>query len=178
MLKGERIGLRPMQNEDVWHLYRWFNDQRVLEGLGQTHGLFCISVEEERVAVEKMLTSPTNRDFIVVDLEVDKVIGWAGLSDIDLRNASARFEIVIGEPSEWDRGKGTEATRMMRDHAFEVMNLHRVHLRVPCRNARAVTCFMASGFVIEGTLRDDHFHNGRFVPSYAMGTLRDEGGRY
>lgn len=178
MLRGAKIGLRPMQTEDVWHLFKWFNDQQVLENIGRRSGLFCVSVEEERAAVEMMLTSPTNRDFMVIDLGTDMAVGWAGLSEIDLRHASARLEIVIGDPSEWDQGKGTEATRMVREHAFEVMNLHRLHLRVPCRNARAVTCFMAGGFIIEGTLRDDHFHRGRFASSYVMGALRDEGGRY
>jgi RimJ/RimL family protein N-acetyltransferase len=177
MLKVMQVGLRPMESEDAWHLFKWFNDQRVLEGLGHHHALFCVSVEEERAIVEKKLTSPINRDFIVVDLGTERPIGWTGLSRIDLRNSSADLDLVIGEPSEWDKGKGTEAARTMVEHAFEVMNLHRVQLRVACHNARAIACFTASGFAVEGTLRDDHFHRGEFASSHIMSALRDEGGR-
>jgi RimJ/RimL family protein N-acetyltransferase len=177
MLKGEQVGLRPMASEDVWHLYKWYNDRRVVEDLGLRHGLFCVSVDEERAIVEKKLTSPTNRDFIIVDLGMGKAIGWAGLSHIDLRNSSAKLDLVIGEISERGQGKEEEAARMMVAHAFEVMNLHRVYLRVPCYNDRAIACFKASGFEIEGTLRDDHHHNGELASSHIMSVLRDEEGR-
>lgn len=177
MLKGVQVGLRPMESEDVWHLYRWYNDQRVLEDLGLRHALFCVSVEEERAIVEKKLSSPTNRDFIIVDLGTEKAIGWAGLSHIDLRSSSAEMDLVIAEVSEWGRGKGTEAARMLVAHAFEVMNLHRVQLRVPSYNEGAIACFTAAGFAIEGTLRDDHRHRGEFVSSHLMSVLRAEGGR-
>ncbi|MBI0583093.1 MAG: GNAT family N-acetyltransferase [Methanomassiliicoccus sp.] len=177
MLKGDLVGLRPMESEDAWHLFRWFNDQRVLEDLGLRRALFCVSIEEQRKIVEQKLSSPHDRDFMVIDLAEQKAIGWAALSHIDQRNAIAELNVVIGEPGEWDRGKGTEAARMMVDHAFEVMNMHRVHLRVPSRNARAVACFTACGFVIEGTARDDHHHRGRFASSHLMSVLRDEGGR-
>lgn len=177
MLKGTQVGLRPMVSEDVWYLYRWYNDQRVMEDLGLRRALFCVSVDEERAIVEKKLTSPTNRDFMIVDLGTEKSIGWTGLSHIDLRNSSAEMDLVIGEVSEWGRGKGAEAARMMVAHAFEVMNLHRVYLRVPCYNERAIACFKASGLVIEGTLRDDHHHHGDFASSYVMSALRVEEGR-
>jgi RimJ/RimL family protein N-acetyltransferase len=174
MLKGTQVGLRPMVSEDVWHLLRWYNDQRVLEDLALRRAMFAVSIDEERAIVERKLTSPTNRDFIIVDLGSDKAIGWAGLSHIDLRNASARLDLVIGEVSEWDRGKGTEAARMMAAHAFEVMNLHRVHLRVACYAKRAIACFSAAGFEVEGTMRDDHFHQGRYASSHLMSAVRNE----
>jgi len=177
MLRGRTVGLRPMQSEDAWHLFKWFNDQQVIEDLGLRHALFCVSIDEERAIVQKMLTSPTNRDFMVVDLGTEGAIGWAGLSHIDLRNSTADLHVIIGEPSEWGLGKGGEATRMVVEHAFEIMNLHRVQLRVACHNARAIACFTASGFDVEGTIRDDHRHQGEFASSYLMSVLRDEGGR-
>ncbi len=177
MLKGTQVGLRPMVSEDVWHLYKWYNDQRVIEDLGLRHALFCISVDEERSIVEKKLTSPTNRDFMIVDLGTEKAIGWTGLSHIDLRNSNAELDLVIGEVSEQGRGKDVEAARMMVAHAFEVMNLHRVYLRVPCYNDGAIACYRAAGFELEGTLRDDHYHHGRPASSHIMSVLRAEEGR-
>lgn len=175
MISGTKVGLRPMVSDDVWHLLRWYNDQRVLEDLGLRRGLFAVSIDEERSIVEKKLSSPTNRDFIIVDLGSDKAIGWAGLSHIDLRNSSARLDLVIGEVQEWGRGKGTEAAGMMAEHAFMVMNLHRVYLRVTCHNQRAIACFTAAGYKVEGTLRDDHYHHGGYASSHIMSAVREEG---
>ncbi len=177
MMKGRQVGLRPMLSEDAWLLYRWFNDQRVLEDMGLRHTLFCVSVEEERSRVSKKLASPTDRDFIVVDLVSDHPIGWAGLSHIDLRNSSAEIDIVIGDPREWDRGKDAEAARLLVEHAFEVMNMHRIYARVADENRRGIACLEASGLTVEGTMRDDHHHRGRFASSHLMSVLRDEGGR-
>lgn len=175
MLKGENIGLRPLQTEDVWLLYRWFNDRRVIEDLGARHTLFCVSMEEERKSVEKRLSSPTDRDFIIMDLENDRAIGWISLSHIDQRNAAAEAFVLIGETAEWGKGRGKEAVRMLVDHAFNVMNLHRIHLRVPEYNQRAIACFAACGFQKEGVLRDDHHHLGAYMSSYLMSILRNEG---
>jgi RimJ/RimL family protein N-acetyltransferase len=177
MLRGRQIGLRPMTSEDAWLLYGWFNDDRVVKDLGLQQALFCVSMEEERTIVSTKLSSPTDRDFIAVDLAAGRAIGWVGLSHIDLRNAMAELNVVIGVPGEWDQGKGTEATRLLVDHAFEVMNLHRAYLRVPERNRRAVRCFTSAGLTVEGTLRDDHHHCGRYASSLLMSALRDEGGR-
>ncbi len=175
MLAGKNIGLRPLQTEDVWLLYKWFNDRRVIEDLGAQRALFCVSMEEERKIVERRLSSPTDRDFIISDLENDKAIGWASLSRIDQRNAAAEVFIIIGETSEWGKGRGKEVTRMLVEHAFNVMNLHRIYLRVPEYNQRAIACFTACGFQKDGVLRDDHHHLGAYMSSHLMSALRSEG---
>ena len=176
-IKGKSIGLRPLRPEDIWLLYRWFNDKRVIEDLGLRHALFCVSMEEERKLMERKLNSPSDRDFIVVKLADDRSIGWISLSHIDQRNASAELNLVIGETEEWGKGFGREATMTLVDHAFNVLNVHRVHLRVTEYNERAIACFGACGFQKEGTMRDDHYHLGAFMSSHLMSVLRPEGNR-
>jgi RimJ/RimL family protein N-acetyltransferase len=174
MLKGNDIGLRPLVSEDVWLLYKWFNDKRVLEDLGSRHSLFCVSLDEERRIIEKKITSSTDRDFIIVDLAAGRAVGWASLSHIDQRNTSAELHLIIGETSEWGKGLGKEATRMLVEHAFNVLNLHRIYLRVTEYNKKAIACFAACGFQREGTMRDDHYHMGAYMSSYLMSVLRPE----
>jgi len=174
MIRGEVIGLRPLQTEDVWLLFKWFNDQRVVGDLGCRHALFCVSIEEERRIVERKLASPDNRDFVIVDLAADRAIGWTGLSHIDQRNASAELDLIIGEVAERGKGREVAAARMMVEHAFDGLNLHRLYARVPGYNAAAIAVLAAAGFEEEGVLRDDHYHHGRFASSVMMSALRDE----
>jgi RimJ/RimL family protein N-acetyltransferase len=174
MLEGKLIGLRPLQTEDVWLLYRWFNDLRVTEDLGKRRGLFSVTMEEEKRAIEKKVASAGERDFIIVTLADGTAVGVASLLGIDHRNASAELEVTIGEVREWGKGYGKEATRMLVDYAFDVLNLHRVHLTVAEYNARAIACFAACGFQKEGVLRDDHYHGGAYRSSQLMSVLREE----
>ncbi|WP_019177733.1 GNAT family N-acetyltransferase [Methanomassiliicoccus luminyensis] len=176
MLKGERVGLRPLQTEDVWLLYRWHNDERVTEGLGAQRPLFAASMEEEKRAAERMVSSIAERGYVILQLQDGKPIGWASLSRIDRRNGAADLQIVIGEPSCWGQGLGREAVRLVLDHAFMVLNLHRVQARVPEYNDRAVRCFEESGFRRDGTFRDDHFHHGEHCSTLLMSVLRGEHG--
>jgi RimJ/RimL family protein N-acetyltransferase len=174
MLSGKRLGLRPLQTEDVWPLYKWFNDKRVTEDMGAQHTLFYVSLDEEKRAVEKKITSNSERDFIIQLLDGGAPIGLISLNKIDLRNGSAEMQLIIGESKEWGKGYGKEATRLLQDYAFNVLNMHRIHLRVPEYNKRAIACAKGSGFRKDGTFRDDHFHLGAFMSSHLMSILREE----
>ena len=48
----------------------------------------------------------------------DRLIGSCAFSQLDGDNGSALYHITIGEKDAWGRGYGTEATRLMLDHAF------------------------------------------------------------
>ena len=113
MLRGERVGLRPLETQDVFSLLKWFNDQRVLEDLGAEHIFFCVSLEEEKVMVERMLRDVHAQWFIIVKLEEQEPIGIIGLTNMDERNAAAEMRVVIGEVKEWGKGMGEEAVRLL-----------------------------------------------------------------
>jgi RimJ/RimL family protein N-acetyltransferase len=173
MIKGKQVGLRPMESQDVWLLYRWFNDQRVLENLG-SDGYFCVSMDEEKLTMEKMLQDHRAQHLIVLKREGDQPIGYIGLANIDDRNASAELRIIIGEVSEWDKELGEDAIEVLLDYAFKVRNLHRVWLRVAEYNSRGVACYLKCGFKEEGRSRHDHYHKGAWRDARMMSILDSE----
>ena len=174
MIDGEGIELRALQTEDVWLMYKWYNDARVMDDMASPQELFAPSIEEVRRSLERSVGSSRERYFIV-QFAGGRALGFVSLTSIDVRNASAELTAVIGETEEWGKGVGREATMRVVKYAFDVLNLHRIHLRVAEHNPRAIACFEASGFVREGTLRDDHYHKGAYRSSHIMGVLRDEG---
>ncbi len=174
MIEGKQVGLRLMESQDVWLLYRWFNDQRVLEDLGSEHGFFCVSMEEEKAAVEKMLQDRRATYFIIMKREGGEPIGLIGLVSIDQRNASAELRIIIGEVGEWGKGLGEDAIKVLLDHAINAKGLHRIWLRVAEYNARAVACYRKCGFKDEGRLRHDHYHKGAWRDALLMSILDSE----
>jgi hypothetical protein len=63
---------------------------------------------------------------------------------------SALFRIVIGEKDVWDRGYGTEATRLVAEEAFDGMGLSEIRLEVFNHNQRAIAAYSKVGFEITG----------------------------
>ena len=52
--------------------------------------------------------------------DTDRLIGSCAFTQLDGDNGSALFHITIGEKDAWGHGYGSEATRLMVDHAFEL----------------------------------------------------------
>jgi RimJ/RimL family protein N-acetyltransferase len=114
---------------------------------------------------------------MVQDLDLDVSAGLAELTHIDVKNASAKVFMVIGEPELFTDGLFRESLGMVMDVAFKTMNLHRIEVRVPSYNERLIRLYQSSGFEIEGHLRHDHFRHGSYVDSTILSKIRDDGGQ-
>jgi RimJ/RimL family protein N-acetyltransferase len=101
----------------------------------------------------------------------DLLVGTCALSQLDADNGSALFHITIGEKEAWGHGFGTEATRLMIDHAFGELGLHRVALTVFSFNERAIRSYRSVGFVVEGRAREAIWREGRWWDEIAMSIL-------
>lgn len=174
MIEGKKVGLRPLESQDVWLLYRWFNDSRVLEDLGAEDMYFCVSMEEEKMVVESITHDHTKQFFIVQLLGSNTPIGIIGLAYINGWTASAELRLVIGEVEHWGMGYGEDAVQILLDNAFKVRNMHRVWLRVAAYNQKAIALYKKCGFVDEGRLRQDHFHKGQWQDALRMSILEEE----
>lgn len=104
----------------------------------------------------------------------DRLIGTCAFSQFDGDNGSALYHITIGEKDAWGRGYGTEATRLMLDHAFDVLGMHRVALYVFEFNKRAIRAYQRCGFVIEGRSRESIYRDGRWWDELAMSVLESD----
>jgi RimJ/RimL family protein N-acetyltransferase len=170
-LIGEQVYLRPIELEDAPQLQIWINDPRVTRTLLLARPWNLLA---EREWIEKRANGPESV-FLAIALRADdEIIGTTGLQLIDWRNRHASFGIVIGEPDEWGRGYGREATALMLRHAFETLNLHRVWLHVYDYNERGIRAYESVGFRREGVLREGNFREGRYSDVVVMGILRGE----
>jgi len=174
MICGRLVGLRPLETEDVFVMFKWFNDERVLEDLGAENMFFATSLEEEKLVVDSMIGDGRSQFLVIHRLQDHEAVGIIGLANLDERNASAELRIVIGEVGAWDQGLGTDAIQVLLDHAFNVRNLHRVWLRVMEYNQRALRCYEKCGFQIEGRSRQDLYHRGAWRDAYRMSILEDD----
>jgi RimJ/RimL family protein N-acetyltransferase len=74
------------------------------------------------------------------------------------RVAYAKDKLVVW----WNKGYGTEAVELMVKYGFEMLNMHRIWLRVFERNKRAIRTYEKVGFIHEGQLRESDYKEGKY----------------
>jgi RimJ/RimL family protein N-acetyltransferase len=171
-LVGEKCYLSPCAPEDAEAWARWHNDLQVSLPLGdEAYTPFPLPKSEEAVA---SIIRDQDHVFSIVDLEMDEVIGRCMLFDIDWVNRMAMLGIVIGEQAYWGRGYGQEATRLLLDYGFNLLNLNSVMLGTFAFNQRAIHCYEQVGFKVIGRRRQARIIAGVKHDVLLMDILADE----
>ena len=104
----------------------------------------------------------------------DKLIGMAGLGDVQLMHRTAMFGITIGDPEYWGRGYGTDAARLILNYAFNELNLYRVYTSTIGYNERAARAYEKAGFKREGAWRSAIERECKRYDVIHFGLLREE----
>jgi len=169
LLTGERVVLRRHQPANLRAFQRWYADPAVVRLTRYQDGPMRPEEIERFFAVRAL-----GADSLAMAIHIrddDRLIGTCALSQLDADNGSALFHITIGETDAWGHGYGTEATRLMIDHAFGALGLHRVGLTVFAFNERAVRAYRSVGFVVEGRAREAIWREEQWWDEIAMSIL-------
>jgi RimJ/RimL family protein N-acetyltransferase len=168
-LTGTNVVLRRHVPENIRAFQRWYSDPDVVRLTRYQDGPMRPEEIERFFAARALGT-----DSLAMAIHLrdgDRLIGTCALSQLDSDNGSALFHITIGEKAEWGRGYGTEATRLMIDHAFGGLGLHRIGLTVFSFNERAIRSYRSCGFVVEGRAREAIWREGQWWDEIAMSIL-------
>lgn len=150
-IEGERVALGPLRR-DLLPLYqRWMNDPAVVRTVWAS--LRPLLLEDEQQWYDQKIGATDTVLFQVYVRDGWRPIGNAGLLELDHQHGVAEFGILIGEKDCWDRGYGTEATRLILDYAFSVLGLHNVMLSVYDFNLRGIRAYEKAGFKVIGRRR-------------------------
>ena len=171
-LVGERVVLRRHLPGNLRAFQRWYADPAVVRLTRYQDGPMRPD-EIERFFAARALGNESLAMAIHVR-DSDRLIGTCALSQLDADNGSALFHITIGEKDAWGHGFGTEATKLMIDHAFSSLGLHRIALTVFAFNERAIRAYRSVGFVIEGRAREAIWREGRWWDEISMSLLASD----
>ena len=157
-LVGDKCYLSPISIEDLEKYTEWVNDME----LGQFM-LFCpqvMDMEKERHALMRLMQE--DHVFAIVEKDTNKVIGNCGLHGIDNVHRHAELGIFIGEKTFWNQGIGSEASILLLDFGFNILNLHNISLKVFGYNKRAIRSYEKVGFKLAGKQREYIFMAGEY----------------
>jgi RimJ/RimL family protein N-acetyltransferase len=169
---GDLVVLRRHTRDNLRDFMRWYQDPEVARLTRYQDGPMRPE-EIERFFTMRAL-GPESLAMGIHIRATNRLIGSCAFSQLDGDNGSALFHITIGEHDAWGQGYGSEATRLMVDHAFGSLGLHRVALSVFAFNERAVRAYLRVGFQIEGRSREAIWRDGRWWDEIHMSVLEPE----
>lgn len=174
MIYGKRIRLRGVERTDIPQFHEWINDPHVNNGLS-------VYLPQSLTDEQHWFDESARRDQAEKPMAIEirrgrgwKLVGSCGLFNIEWMNRSCELGIMIGDKSVWNKGYGAERTRLLLQHGFDTLNLNRVYLRVYSSNPRAIRTYEKSGIVLEGTMRQAVYRQGKYADMHIMSVLRSD----
>lgn len=173
-LVGDRIYLSPKgtSQEEVEKFTEWMNDFQVTDYTGRSGQIITLSGEREWL--ENSAKNTENRNFNIIDLNSNKLIGTIGLENFNWIERSAVLGIFIGDNNFRSNGYGTEAINLLLEYGFKYLNLHSIRLDLLSINERAHKCYLKCGFKDTGRNREEIFLNGKYYDKLHMDILENE----
>lgn len=153
-LNRRNTTVRSKRLTDAWDDYRWRSDPELAQ-LDATAPLAVTFDQFQRVFARTLIRGKANSLHLAIDDEYGNHIGNCMCYDINPSKRNAEFGIMIGERECWNRGYGTDATRLLLQHAFDNLPVNNLFLHTLASNTRAQSAFQNAGFKPV-----DHIHKG------------------
>ena len=172
-IESERLVLRPVEAADLPDLLAVNGDAEVTRFLPYATWQSLQDGEAWLARMAALKESGAGQQLVVVRRDDAKVI--AGLLLFKHDEASRRVELgyVLGR-AQWRQGFMREAVIAACAHAFEVLGIRRIEAEVNPSNRASCALLEATGFVLEGTLRDRWVGKGVTYSTNIYGCLVDD----
>lgn len=175
ILDGEGVRLRSMVEADAPDVLALFGDPQmsVMVNIRQ-----LMDEADARAFIGRLRTHADNETLCqwgITQRDEDRVIGTVTLASIDTTHRRAELGYALA-PASRGRGLATRAVRLVVDHAFGVMALHRLEADVDPQNPRSIAVLERLGFVREGYRRERWLLGGRWQDTIDYGLLASSWG--
>jgi [ribosomal protein S5]-alanine N-acetyltransferase len=171
-IQGEKVDLCPLQEDAAKGSYpAWLNDADVCRH--NSHHVWPYTVEQAREYIQSL---PSRKDALVlaiIEKETNTHVGNIALLLINLIDRNAEIAFLLGDKKSWGKGYGTEAGRLLLNHAFMTMNLHRVYCGTSAGNIGMQKVAQALRMTLEGTRSEAHYKDGQYVDLLEYGILKE-----
>ena len=115
--------------------------------------------------VRRMRDDPYIHFFAIVDRSQDRHIGNIKLA-VNPVHERGEISLFLGDKSKWGKGFGTEAIDLIKDYAFEVLNLRKLTAGCYAVNKGSARAFLKAGFHQEATMKNHYMCDGRVVDGF------------
>ncbi|MFC7140899.1 GNAT family N-acetyltransferase [Halosimplex aquaticum] len=169
-LRGDRVTLRPPEDEDLDFLQRNHNDPDVRRSMPRVHPQNREATREEYVE-----GYDESVGLLICDGEAGDTerLGFCALFAIDGDSGRAEVGAWLAPDAE-GQGYATEALSLLVDYAFDERRLDRLNAGRLATNDRSAALLDRVGFVEEGRRREYYYVGGEHVDRVEYGLLASE----
>lgn len=174
MLRGKKVGLRAIEEEELKILLDWRNNPEYRQYFREYRELNM--VQQKEWFFSKSIKDNSTLMFSIIELETNEIVGVCGLCYINWINGNADLSLYIGKDDCYidDSGLAEESCKILFEYAFKELRLNRIWTEIYIIDKKKIALYKKLGMSIDGTLRESYFYNGKFIDSYIFSILRRE----
>jgi RimJ/RimL family protein N-acetyltransferase len=175
MIKGELVGLRAVEREDLILTQDWRNIPEFRRNFREVRELSFTN--QERWFDMSCVGNPNDFMFMIVRLKDGEPIGACGLLYINwiIRSADLSFYIGLDNSYIDDYGYAKDAAETLINYGFSNLNMNKIWMELYEFDTKKLEFFQSKfGFVKDGKLRDNAFEDGKYWNSFIISLLRAE----
>ena len=154
----ENLGIRAIEIEDLAIIQKYRNDE-ILRQYFREYREFSLTQIKDWYF--NMIKDNRFEMFVIVDLDLDEVVGVTGITYIDWPNKHADVHFYIGK-------------KLILNYGFKTLNLNKLWAEIYEIDIKKLNFFEKKGFKIDATLREHYFFNGKYYNSHILSLLRKE----
>jgi RimJ/RimL family protein N-acetyltransferase len=181
MLKGKRITLRGITDQDWKHIEEWAQEPDALFGPYQRFQIDLLT--ELREGYEKTRLLTRDSAFLIIEITDDKrsigVVRYRPLPLPDQDLPVPEIGFAVTDASARRKGYAKEAVEVLVRYLYDSLPTGRIMAVTNCENIPSQRVLESVGFQREGVLRRAMYRSGRWSDAFIYGLLREEfaGGR-
>jgi len=143
IIKGERVLLRNMREDDAPYIIRWRNNPDIIKWMFNQNPLTL----EEHIRWFYSEEKQKRYDYIICDILNDKPIGSVCFNNIE--GHKAELGKMIGDKNYEGKGYAKEAVSLWLDFGFNILRLTTIIAKTMSNNTANIKLNEKLGFVIE-----------------------------
>jgi len=172
-LRGDQVSLRILNEKDIDGNYAgWLNDPEITAY--NSHGRFPMTIDKLKEFVKYAYGSNSSLVFAVIDNNNNEHIGNISLQSISWVDRNAEIAFLLGEKKYWGKGVMYEAGKLLIDHGFNSLNLHRIHCGTSSENVGMQRLAEKLGMIREGARKEAIYKNGQYYDIVEFGIINSK----
>lgn len=174
MLKGEKVCLEAIEEEDIEQLRNWRNLPEFRKYFREYRE---INREMQRRWYERDILDNTNTImFAVKTLQGGELIGCCGLCYINWVHRHADLSLYIGLNEMYidNDGYAKESCNLLFEYGFRELGLKKIWTEIYQFDEKKIELYKELGFYKDGVLRKNYFYSGKWWDSYILSLLDEE----
>lgn len=170
ILQGEHIQLRTLLPRDVTQNYvDWMNDPDVTQ---YTESRFT---RHTMMGIKQYVRdiSGSSVDYFYGIYKDNDHIGNIKLHVNEHHNLGD-IGIVIGDKAQWGNGYAVESIKLLTEHGFDKIGLHKISAGIYANNTGSIKAFQHAGYKEDSRNELTYLSNGEYVDGIIMSKWNEE----